>query len=81
MITNSFPLQRSMHQGCPLAPYLHVLTTCALGYMLHYTYQMKLISRVSMPQNIVVIKFNHSNKSVLFLQNYGKGISNTIDVL
>ena len=81
MITNSFPLQRSIHQGCPLAPYLHVLTTCELGYMLHYTYQMKLISRVSMPQNIVVIKFNHSNKSVLFLQNYGKGISNTIAVL
>ena len=34
MMTNPFPLQRSIRQGCPLAPYLYVIIADALGYML-----------------------------------------------
>ena len=40
-------LHRSIRQGCPLAPYLYVLTANALGYLLEATLHQGKIRRVS----------------------------------
>ena len=81
MTTDPFPLQRSIHQGCPLAPYLYVLTTNALGYMLQSAWKLKLISGVSIPQNSSVSNLHYADDRLLFLQNSEQEISNTLDVL
>lgn len=81
MMTDPFPLQRSIRQGCPLASYLYVITADALGYMLQGARKLKLISGVSIPQSSIVINSHYADDNLLFLQNSEQEISNTMDVL
>lgn len=65
-MNDPFPLQRSIRQGCPLAPYLYFLTTNALGYILQSANKLKLISRIFIPQDVVVINSQCVNDNLLF---------------
>jgi hypothetical protein len=43
-------LHRSIRQGCPLAPYLYVLTVDALGYLLEATHLQGQLRGISLPR-------------------------------
>lgn len=80
-MSESFVLQRSIRQGCPLSPFLYVLTADALGYFLHKAHQMKLIKGISIPQDKVAINSHFVDDSMLFLHNSEEEVNNALAMI
>lgn len=80
-LSNPFPLERSIRQGCPLSPFLYVLAVDALGYLLQKYNHMGLIKGIAIPNNSVVINSHFADDNLLFVQNYESEINNVMEVL
>ncbi len=66
VIGDSFPLSRSVRQGCPLAPYLFILATDVLGHMLddqHYR-----VKGLSLPRGDQIKDQTFADDTALYLQ-------------
>jgi hypothetical protein len=81
VMSDSFKLQQSIRQGCPLSPFLCALIVDALGYLLHKVYHMKLIKGIFIPWDKVAIKSHFVDDSMLFLHNFEEEVNNTLDIL
>jgi mannosylglycoprotein endo-beta-mannosidase len=68
-----FKLARSVRQGCPLAPYLFILATNVLGYML--ADPKNEVEGLSLPRGGLIRDQTFANDTVLYL----KGTSSNLD--
>jgi len=80
-LSPQFPLQKSICQGCPLARFLYVLATNALGYLFHHAQANKLIRGIYLPNNATKLNSHFTDDSMLFIQNSTEEVTNTIDTL
>jgi len=68
-----FPLERFVRQGCPLAPYLFILATDVLGYlMVDPRYE---VEGLSLPKGGLIRDQTFANNTALYL----KGTPNNMD--
>lgn len=80
-MSDPFPLQRSIRQGCPLSPFLYVLVVDALGYSLQKYHEMNLVKGIPIPNNVVVINSHFPDDSMFFFKISEEEISNVLEVL
>ena len=58
-------LHSLIRKGCPLSPYLYVLTTYSLGYLLEAAHQRGQIRWVSLPRGKEIVNNHFPNDSIL----------------
>ena len=63
--SKSFTLQRSVRQGCPLAPYLFLLTVDVLGQMLQHSDNQ--VKGLQLPDNTFITNQMFADDTLLFL--------------
>ena len=63
--STTFKLQRSVRQGCPLAPYLFLLTVDVLGQMLQHTANQ--VQGLRLPDNYAITNQMFADYTLLFL--------------
>jgi len=78
-VGGSFPLARSVRQGCPLAPYLFILATDVLGHMLKD--QRFGVKGLSLPRGGRIIKQTFADDTALYLQGSQANMERTQKVL
>jgi hypothetical protein len=72
-IEPDFPLERSVRQGCPLAPYLFILVTDILGYLMEDPrYE---VEGLSLPKGGIIRNQTFADDTALYL----KGTPNNMD--
>jgi hypothetical protein len=79
-LSPSFPLQKSIPQGCPLAPFLYVHVVDALGYLFQHAHLNKVIQGIPLPGNATTLK-SHIFYDNMFIQNSEEELTNTLDIL
>lgn len=60
-------LHRSIQQGCPLAPYLYVLTIDALGYLLEVARIQGKVQNICLPNGSKMVNNHFANHSLLLV--------------
>ena len=77
--SNTFKLQRSVRQGCPLAPYLFLLTVDVLGQMLqHPAYGVK---GLTLPDTTSITNQMFADDTLLFLDGTLTNMDTTLNVI
>ena len=77
--SKTFPLQRSVRQGCPLAPYLFLLTVDVLGQMLqHPDCQVR---GLKLPDNTTITNQMFADDTLLFLDGTIDNMDQTLTVI
>jgi hypothetical protein len=77
--SKTFNLQRSVRQGCPLAPYLFLLTVDVLGQMLqHPTYR---VHGLRLPDNTTITNQMFADDTMLFLDGNPDNMDRAIAVI
>jgi len=79
VVGGSFPLARSVRQGCPLAPYLFILATDVLGHMLED--QRFRVKGLSLPRGGRIIEQTFADDTALYLQGSQANMERTQKVL
>jgi hypothetical protein len=80
-LSPQFPLQKSIHQGCPLAPFLYVLSVDALGYLLQHAQVNRLVHGISFPRNTMALNSHFVVDNMIFIQNSVEDVKILLDVL
>ena len=77
--SRTFKLQRSVRQGCPLAPYLFLLTVDVLGQMLqHPTHSVK---GLLLPDNTYITNQMFADDTLLFLDGTPDTLDKALNVI
>lgn len=77
--SKTFPLQRSVRQGCPLAPYLFLLTVDVLGQMLqHPDYR---VQGLRLPDNSSITNQMFVDDTMLFLDGTRDNMDRALSVI
>jgi hypothetical protein len=77
--TRAFPLQRSVRQGCPLAPYLFLLTVDMLGQMMqHEDYGVK---GLRLPDKISITNQMFADDTLLLLEGTPENMDRALEVI
>jgi mannosylglycoprotein endo-beta-mannosidase len=79
VVGSSFPLARSVRQGCPLAPYLFILATDILGHMLED--QRFGVKGLSLPRGGHILEQTFVDDTALFLQSSRANMEKSQEVL
>jgi hypothetical protein len=69
----NFPLERSVREGCPLAPYLFILATDVLGYLM--ADPKYKVEGLSLPKGGLIRDQTFANDTALYL----RGTTNNMD--
>ncbi|XP_057849360.2 uncharacterized protein LOC131060216 [Cryptomeria japonica] len=68
ILSPSFPLSRSIRQGCPLAPALFVISSEALFYILRDASLSPVVKGISLPNNDMLINCQFADDTALFFE-------------
>jgi hypothetical protein len=79
VVGNSFPLARSIKQGCPLAPYLFIMAIDVLSHMLKD--QRFGVEGLSLPRRGRIIEQTFTDDTALYLQGSCANMERTQKVL
>jgi hypothetical protein len=79
VVGSSFPLARSVRQGCPLAPYLFILATDILGHMLED--QRFGVKGLSLSRGGHILEQTFADDTALFLQGSRANMDKAQEVL
>jgi hypothetical protein len=79
VVGSSFPLAKSVRQGCPFAPYLFIVATNVLGHMLED--QRFKMEGLSLPRRGRIIKQTFADDTALYLQGSCANLERTQKVL
>ena len=77
--TKTFKLQRSVRQGCPLAPYLFLLTVDVLGQMLQHA--QCGVQGLRLPDNTTITNQMFADDTLLFLDGQRDNLDRALDVI
>jgi hypothetical protein len=79
VVGSSFPLARSVRQGCPLAPYLFIMATYVLGHMLED--QRFGVEGLSLPRRGRLLEQTLADDTTIYLQGSCVNLERTQKVL
>ena len=74
-----FKLQRSMRQGCPLAPYLFLLTVDVLGQMLQHP--QSGVQGLRLPDNTTITNQMFADDTLLLLDGMAENMDRALNVI
>ena len=77
--SKTFKLQRSVRQGCPLAPYLFLLTVDVLGQMLQHTENQ--VKGLQLPDNTYITNQMFADDTLLFLDGTKDNLDRALTVI
>jgi exonuclease III len=77
--SKTFKLQRSVRQGCPLAPYLFLLTVDVLGQMLQHP--RSGVHGLRLPDNSTITNQMFADDTLLFLDGKVDNMDRALDVI
>ena len=77
--SKTFKLQRSVRQGCPLAPYLFLLTVDVLGQMLQH--QACGVKGLRLPDNSTITNQMFADDTMLFLDGTRENLDRALNVI
>ena len=78
-ISKTFCLQRYVRQGCPLAPYLFLLTVDVLGQMLQHSRCQ--VQGLRLPDNIVITNQMFADDTLLLLDGTRENLDRALSVI
>lgn len=77
--STTFRLQRSVRQGCPLAPYLFLLTVDVLGQMLQHPDNR--VSGLRLPDQTTITNQMFADDTLLFLDGHPENLDRALEVI
>jgi hypothetical protein len=78
-ISSTFRLQRSVQQGCPLAPYLFLLTVDVLGQMLQHPECQ--VQGLRLPDNSTITNQMFADNTLLLLEGTRENLDRALNVI
>ncbi|XP_059072101.1 uncharacterized protein LOC131872684 [Cryptomeria japonica] len=75
-LSDTFPLGRSIRQGCPLAPALFAIASDALFYLLRDNTLSPTVQGISLPNNEELINSQFADDTAIFFKNTADNFEN-----